>query len=391
MHHYAHFVYQFIIQIEVFQMEIESIVQNEYSLLIRFRDGQAFDLPYMWFKDHSKSHTDWDHKTHQRVCSATDLFQSSIPTQITVEEGSKVMIYWQNNHEPSEYTAQDLYSKLKDGSDHLAQFGIDNQHDIKLWKNIDLIGDAAFRFQFYQIQKAADFNQMLMRLKEYGFVVVSECPTTIDSVENIANRIGYVRQTIFGGLWQFSANQNRDDSAYTDLALGSHTDSTYSHDAPGLQMLLCCHYDAQGGASTMVDGFMLANEILKNRPDLHALLKDVPIMGRYIGDGVNLAAQRCVLRYNRCGKLEQVSFNHYDREPLSPHLDNLQQVYEALVYFETLASSEQYQWKYILKPGEMIIFDNWRVLHGRDTFVGERKLAGCYINREDFESALRLC
>ena len=372
-------------------MEIENIIPNKHSLLIRFRDGNELNLSYIWLKDYSKSHVDWDAKTNQKKYSARELYHYSIPINISVEEGSKVIIYWQNSHEPSTYTVQDLYTKIHDLTDTSAHFMLHHRQGIKCWRNSDLIDDTAFRFQYDQLQESANFSQLLRRLKEYGFVVVNECPTTIDSVANIANKIGYVRQTIFGGLWEFSANQNRDDSAYTDLALGAHTDSTYSYDAPGLQMLLCCHYDAQGGASTMVDGFTLANEILKNRPDLHALLKDTPIIGRYVGDGVSLAAERSVLRYNRYGQLEQVSFNHYDREALSPHLNNLQQIYEALAYFETLASSEQYQWKYILKPGEMIIFDNWRVLHGRDAFIGERKLAGCYINREDFESALRLC
>jgi len=42
-----------------------------------------------------------------------------------------------------------------------------------------------------------------------------------------------------------------------------------------------------------------------------------------------------------------------------------------------------------LRPGDMVCFDNWRVLHGRRAFQGERLIAGGYINREDLESALR--
>jgi trimethyllysine dioxygenase len=39
----------------------------------------------------------------------------------------------------------------------------------------------------------------------------------------------------------------------------------------------------------------------------------------------------------------------------------------------------------------MLVFDNWRVLHGRGAFSGMRKMAGSYINREDFESRIRSC
>ena len=43
-----------------------------------------------------------------------------------------------------------------------------------------------------------------------------------------------------------------------------------------------------------------------------------------------------------------------------------------------------------LAPGRMLIFDNWRTLHGRKAYQGKRRLAGAYINKEDVESRLRV-
>ena len=37
-------------------------------------------------------------------------------------------------------------------------------------------------------------------------------------------------------------------------------------------------------------------------------------------------------------------------------------------------------------PGDAMLFDNWRVLHGRTAYTGHRHLCGAYVNREDFES-----
>ena len=37
----------------------------------------------------------------------------------------------------------------------------------------------------------------------------------------------------------------------------------------------------------------------------------------------------------------------------------------------------------------MLLFDNWRVLHARDAYVGYRRLAGVYLNKEDVDSRLR--
>ena len=64
--------------------------------------------------------------------------------------------------------------------------------------------------------------------------------------------------------------------------------------------------------------------------------------------------------------------------------------YQALRVFNRLIEDPDNQLKLRLEPGELVLFDNWRVLHGREAFEGKRQLIGCYFNREDFESRLRL-
>jgi len=74
----------------------------------------------------------------------------------------------------------------------------------------------------------------------------------MSSVEKIAKKIGYVRESIFGGLWSFESNEDKADSAYTQQELRPHTDSTYSNDAPGLQLLLCCTIAPSQSSATLV-------------------------------------------------------------------------------------------------------------------------------------------
>ena len=64
--------------------------------------------------------------------------------------------------------------------------------------------------------------------------------------------------------------------------------------------------------------------------------------------------------------------------------------YEAIKKFDLLANNKDYQWRHILKPGELLIFNNWRILHGRGSFSGVRKMSGCYINKEDFDSSCKM-
>jgi trimethyllysine dioxygenase len=101
-------------------------------------------------------------------------------------------------------------------------------------------------------------------------------------------------------------------------------------------------------------------------------------------------AARPVLRHDHDGELVQVSFNNADRAPfLLPH-DEMLALYEALRAFDTLTNDRRLQWRHVLAPGEAMLFDNWRVLHGRAAYTGARTMCGAYVNREDFESRLRL-
>ena len=52
-----------------------------------------------------------------------------------------------------------------------------------------------------------------------------------------------------------------------------------------------------------------------------------------------------------------------------------------------MTSSRQFE--FILDPGKVLTFDNWRLLHARSALTGYRQLCGGYHNREDFESRLR--
>jgi len=229
----------------------------------------------------------------------------------------------------------------------------------------------------------------LKRLADYGFALVTDCPLTRRSVTDITQKLGYVRETIFGGLWEFEANADMADSAYTPKELRPHTDSTYSIDAPGLQMLLCLEYDATGGESIMVDGFAVAQKLRHDNPALYDALSRIEVTGIYKGDGTILTASRPILRHHKDGTLQQVTFNNYDRETIMLAEPDMTQLYAGIRYLDQLFNDPAYQWRYQLKPGEMLIFDNWRLLHGRGAFHGKRRMAGAYVNREDYLSRLK--
>jgi trimethyllysine dioxygenase len=230
----------------------------------------------------------------------------------------------------------------------------------------------------------------LRRVAVYGFCIVEGTPVTVEASRDLIRRVGYIRETIFGGFWDFQADLSRADTAYTNLELLPHTDGTYSHDAPGLQLLHCLAFDGTGGESTMVDGFRIADELRTDEPGHYDVLSSVVVPGQYIGDGSHLMAARPIFRHDGTGALLQVSFNNADRAPFLLAADEMNRFYDALRAFEVRANDHRLQWRRVLSPGSAMLFDNWRVLHGRTSYTGHRHLCGGYVNREDFESRLRL-
>jgi len=125
-------------------------------------------------------------------------------------------------------------------------------------------------------------------------------------------------------------------------------------------------------------------------PQAFDVLCKVQVPGRYIRPDAYLETRRPVFRVNNDGEILQVSFNNHDRAPFRLENNDMKNFYEAYGMFYRLAHDKNRQFEFLLEPGNILTFDNWRLLHGRSALTGFRQLCGGYHNREDFESRIRL-
>ncbi len=346
-------------------------------------NGESSEIfPNIWLRDHAKDEQNWDKRSSQRkTYTATLDINLKVKKAEIIENGKYLSVSWPDLEKPVKYSSEFLTNnKIKKKKEV--------KSNLKIWKSNELKEEIFLDYN--SILSNEGFRNFLKNLHDYGFSVIKNCETNLKSVETIANRIGYVRNSIFGGLWSFASDENKADSAYTQEELRPHTDSTYSNDAPGLQLLLCCEYNARGGESIMVDGLKIAEKIKKENQPMYEFMTKINVKGNYIGDGVYLEAERPIFKLNENNEIVQVSFNNYDRAPFRFEKDLTLKFYEAIKKFDLIANNKDYQWRHILKPGELLIFNNWRILHGRGSFNGVRKMSGCYINKEDFDSSCKL-
>jgi trimethyllysine dioxygenase len=363
---------------------IERLDVSERGLAVRWGDEVTSEYPWLWLRDHAHDAATLHPVTQQRQLYTAGIDPDLRGSDARLVDGV-VAVTWVDDTPPSRLPI-DFLARFR--QPRPARAAVDIQR--VLWDGV-LIDQqwptVAYRSVIDGDDGVADW---LGHVATYGFCIVEGTPVTVEASQELIRRVGYVRETIFGGFWDFQADLSKADTAYTNLELLPHTDGTYSHDAPGLQLLHCLAFDGTGGESTMVDGFRIADELRRDEPDHYEVLSTVAVPGQYIGDGSHLVAARPVFRHDETGALVQVSFNNADRAPFLLPADEMNHFYDAMRAFEVRANDHRMQWRRVLTPGSAMLFDNWRVLHGRTSYTGHRHLCGGYVNREDFESRLRM-
>lgn len=236
-------------------------------------------------------------------------------------------------------------------------------------------------------------KEMLDSLVKYGVAFIEKVPPTEDGTQSAITSLFPIMKTFFGEMWTFSDTKDHDDFAYTKNFLPAHNDNTYFNDASGLQILHCIYHDGEGGENLAVDGFYVLEQLKLNHPDAYQrLIYDYQVPAEYIEPGRNHRYTAAVIKLNPLnGQPEQLRFNMNDRAVLDTvPLDKIQQFYEDMHLLGGLIQSKQNEWWFKLNPGTVFIFDNWRVLHGRNKYTGKRVMSGSYVLRTEFMSAARV-
>jgi trimethyllysine dioxygenase len=352
---------------------------------INWSDGRPpAVLSLMWLRDNSPGPESQHPDTRQRLVDTFGISADIQARAIAVEEQGRVLrVEWAEGDHVSRFDANFL-SGLRFNPEVLPV-------ELLTWNRDEIAGHVPAVPHAEFMNDDATVKRFLEQVARVGFSFVEGVPGTPEATRAVAARIAYTRETIFGGYWDFTANLEHKDTAYTSMAIGPHTDGTYSFDAPGYQMFHCLAAECTGGENVLIDGFRIAELMRRDVPEDYRLLTEVAIPGQYIdeGRGIHLMARRPLFRLDDAGQLVQLSYNNYDRAPFALPPAQQRAFYRALASFNALCKDVTLQHRRRLLPGSVLLFDNWRVLHARDAYTGYRRLAGVYLNKEDVESRLR--
>ena len=213
-----------------------------------------------------------------------------------------------------------------------------------------------------------------------GICLVSGLARERGTVERFAEKIGYLRETNYGRTFDVEAIADPEHLAYTGVALPLHTDNPYRDPAPGIQLLHCIDAASEGGESLFADGYFAALRLQQEAPASFATLARLRVPFRYRDTACDHQYQRPLIE-TVAGRICAFYFNDRSMQPLPFPVDDVDGFYEAYEQLERLISANTIRLR--LQPGQLVIFDNRRVLHGRGAFSvdgGRRLLQGCYMD-----------
>ncbi|KAF4120560.1 trimethyllysine dioxygenase [Geosmithia morbida] len=230
--------------------------------------------------------------------------------------------------------------------------------------------------------------QLMQTLCEYGFAFVKDSPASPAATESLLSRIGPIRNTHYGGFYDFVPDLASADTAYTNLALAAHTDTTYFSDPAGLQSFhMLSHHPPPrkqqqqqkqqeeeeeeedggaplGGQSLLVDGFRAAVEMRERWPEHFDTLRSLGIPWHASGnDDASITPDRRYPVIETLGgqldaPIRRVRWNNDDRGVVPP--DSADRWYAAARKWDSLLKDPANEFWFQLTPDRVL--SEWELL-----------------------------
>lgn len=359
------------------------LISSPSELTIELDTGERFALHPIWLRERCRDAQSMDLLTGQRLHDPSDLDLQLSLTAVAESEPGRYRIRFSDGHE-ADFLGGDILEEAALPA---------GDHDIPSPRPWTAATGQVRRFTWDSKPSDARLNEWLTQFLELGFIVFTGVPTQPKSIFGVGNTFGFTRETNFGALFDVRSTAAAIDLAYTSLPLDPHTDNPYRDPVPGIQLLHCLVNETSGGLSTLVDGFAAAHALRARDPEAFGVLSSTAIRFRYQDPATELVASSTPIQLDAAGRVVTIHFSpRLDFVPLRPP-KVLADYYRARRAFDHLLRSPEFEIRFLLQAGELLMMDNRRLLHGRTGFdpgEGERHLQGCYIDIDGPRSLYRV-
>jgi len=344
--------------------------------------------PNLWLRDICQCEKCVDPHSGQKSFATTELDFLPYAKSVQVHDDGSLTVIWGND-------------PVSGGGDHTSVYPPGVGDGYFKFPRRDLWDRKMFERERQQcrvsykdwVAGGSEFWGAMAALSAKGLIFVYDVPQGDEqAVERIGKQIGSLQETFYGRTWDVVSKPQAENVAYTNQFLGLHQDLLYYPDPPRIQLLHCLANECEGGESLFSDGVFAATLIGVRREATFQTLVSHPTAYHYNKNGNVYYAERPVVQA-RPGSQNSVVDNVWWSPPFQAPFpidgSDMGPWYLAAKQFQVEIERPEHMVEYRLQPGECVVFDNWRVLHGRRQFnssSGRRHLKGTYIDDKTYRA-----
>ena len=371
-----------------------SLEKNHLTIRLIEQSNQPDSLfHYVWLRDNC-SCTECIHPTNfERILITADIADDIAPAAAEVVS-NKLKIRWNQNQHQSEYDLDWLqqhdYSRTRFNSDSATA-----DSEIRLWDK--KLQSEIPRFDYQEVQNSdSALLDWCLAIRDIGVTVLHGAPLEEGEIERFANRVAFVRETVYDRLHTVKNSPGEYNSynvASTTLELKPHTDIPCYNSPPGVQMFHFLRNESKGGESTAVDGFYVAHQLKQDDPKAYEILSTTPIHYRIFSSRGDLQARNPMLMHDSEGNLKTLRFSNQVAQPSNLDADSMLAFYDAYRKLGRMIEAPENKVEFKLGSGDILATNNLRVLHGRNAYdpnTGDRHLQITYMDMDDVYSRIRM-
>jgi len=363
-------------------VNISKISQNGSGLDVEWNDGEKSNFNFMWLRDNCPTSRDKD--SRHRMFNLLEVSTNISPKQFKINTEGKLEIEWNEGNHTSFYDQKWLRENcytINNRKKYISPYNLwDNSLNLKL---------STIQIEHDEIMKSDKGLIKYLELLHYsGIAIVKNAPIEKKSAFPVLNKIGSIRETFFKTPFEVINIPKPNNSAYTAHTLRNHMDLPWFETPPGYQFLHCLINSAEGGQSSAVDGFAVADYLRNNEKEIFETLVSIPLKFKdndYTQESIR-SFHAPAITLTKDNDFNDIRFSVATMDILDCHPDEMERVYKAHHRLGNLLHDDKFQIKFRLNPGDIFSFNNRRVLHGRTAFdpnSGHRHLQGYYIDRDE--------
>ena len=361
------------------QPRAERVNLDERGVCLSWSDGETICLVPIWLRDNCRCRLCGDTSTGHRFVTLAELDNNPMPAEAQVDGDEGLRVVWRDGH-ASHYGTDWLLHHARRSDD---------------WKPV--LWDAAVPPDFTGIEAARARDRkdgtfaLLRLLRDQGTALIRGLGPGPEETEAAVEILGPLQMTSYG---RFHDNRNECDEAMLSnsaVALMPHTDEPFRYTPPGIIAFHCVRPAGEGGETILLDGFRLAEEVSRRDHDAFHLLTTLPqSFERHVEDGFDLICHARAIALDGYGRI--CGFRFAERSASPPHIspEAVEAFYGARRLLASLVADPAFRITLRLEAGDLLLFDNHRVMHGRTAIAGPRHLRQCSVAREDVHSTLRM-